>query len=400
MTRDTLEHTHHDLNDHPDRRSFSAGFWQTLRAVMRDKGAILLLVIAPLLYGFFYPWPYSTAVAQKVPVGIVDHDNSNLSRQIIRYASASPRLSVQVLSDEQAAQFALWRGQIDAYMIIPDSLKHDVVMRQPASVSIEGNGSYLLLNKEALTGLSEVVGTVSAGIEIRQYMAAGMSKNQAKVAQNPVPLLTQALYNPSQGYGSYVVPAVALLILQQTLLMGTALIIGTWVEQHKARTSARTWAGRVFALSCFGWLNSLIYFGWIFTVQGYTHGANWSGALLLAFVFAPVITSIGCVFGMWFKQRERGMQILLFSSLPMFFLSGFTWPTEALPQLLQYARWLLPSTPAIEASIRFNQIGTSLSQAWYLLAILALMGVLNFIFLCYIGRIRPNASSVSSTREQ
>lgn len=87
-------------------------------------------------------------------------------------------------------------------------------------------------------------------------------------------------------------PAVALLILQQTLLMGTALIIGTWVEQHK-RVHLRTWAGRVFALSCFSWLNSLIYFGWIFTVQGYTHGANWAGALLLALIFAPVITSIG-----------------------------------------------------------------------------------------------------------
>ena len=273
-------------------------------------------------------------------------------------------------------------------------------MRQPVSVSIEGNGSYLLLNKEALTGLSEAVGTISAGIEIRQYMAAGMSKSQAKIAQNPVPLLTQALYNPSQGYGSYIVPAVALLILQQTLLMGTALIIGTWVEQGKARASAQTWAGRVFALSCFGWLNGLIYFSWIFTLQGYTHGANWTGALLLVLIFAPVIASIGCVFGMWFKQRERGMQILLFSSLPMFFLSGFTWPTEALPQLLQYARWLLPSTPAIEASIRFNQIGTSLSQAWYLLAILALMGILNYIFLCYIGRIRASVSSASPTNEQ
>ena len=99
--------------------------------------------------------------------------------------------------------------------------------------------------------------------------------------------------------------------------------------------------------------------------------------------------------------NDQGKEVVSSSdSLPMFFLSGFTWPTEALPQLLQYARWLLPSTPAIEASIRFNQIGTSLSQVWYLLAILTLMGVLNFIFLCYIGRIRPNASSVSSTREQ
>ena len=376
--------------------SFRFGFWQTLRAVMRDKGAILLLVIAPLLYGFFYPWPYSTDVARQVPVAIIDHDNSSLSRQIIRYASASPRLSVQILNDEQAAQFALWRGQIDAYMIIPASLKYDVLMRQPASVSIEGNGSYLLLNKEALTGLSEAVGTISAGIEIRQYMAAGLSKSQAKTAQNPVPLLTQALYNPSQGYGSYVVPAVVLLILQQTLLMGTALTVGTWVEQKKARTSARTWAGRVFALSSFGWLNSLIYFGWIFMVQGYSHGANWTGALLLILIFSPVIATIGCVFGMWFKQRERGMQILLFSSLPMFFLSGFTWPTEALPPLLQYARWLLPSTAAIEASIRFNQIGTSVSQAWYLLAILAVMGVLNFILLCHIGRVRSSESPAST----
>lgn len=379
----------------PRHSSFRSGFWETIRAIIRDKGAILLLVAAPLLYGFFYPWPYSNAVARQVPVAIIDHDNSTLSRQIIRYATASPRLSVQVLSDEQAAQFALWRGEIDAYMIIPDSLKHDVVMRQPVTVSIEGNGSYPLLNKEALTGLSEVVGTVSAGIEIRQYRAAGMNKNQAKIAQNPVPLITQALYNPSQGYGSYIVPAVALLILQQTLLMGTALVVGTWVEQEKAHTTPAVWAGRVLALSCFGWLNGLLYFGWIFTLQGYTHGANWLGALLLLLIFAPVITSIGCVFGVWFKQRERAMQILLFSSLPMFFLSGFTWPVEALPRALQYARWLLPSTPAIEASIRFNQIGTSIADAQYLLAVLTLMGLFNFVLLCFIGRSQPSETSQS-----
>ena len=87
------------------------------------------------------------------------------------------------------------------------------------------------------------------------------------------------------------------------------------------------------------------------------------------------------------------MQILLFSSLPMFFLSGFTWPTEALPELLQYARWLLPSTPAIEASIRFNQIGSTVASAGHLLAMMMLMGVFNFALLCWLGRVRPNAST-------
>ena len=379
-------------------RTFFAGVLETLHAIVRDKGAIMMLIIAPMIYGFFYPWPYNNEIARQVPVAIVDHDQTNLSRQIVRYASASPRISVQVMSDERLAQQALWRDEIYAYMIIPVNLKHDVVMRQPTTVSVEGNASYLILNKEALTGFSEAVGTVSAGIEIRQFMAAGMSKDQAKVAQNPVPLISQALFNPSQGYGSYVVPAVAILILQQMLLIGTALVVGTWTEEGISRTTPIDWAGRVFALSCIGWLNGMLYFGWIFDLQDYAHGRNMGAALLLLLVFAPVIASLGCMLGMWFKQRERAIQILVVSSLPMFFVSGFSWPTQALPPLLQYARWLLPSTPAIEASIRFNQIGTSLTDAWYLLAILIFIGVLNFALLCYIGRPKIEAKNSSATK--
>jgi ABC-2 type transport system permease protein len=44
--------------------------------MLRDKGALLLLVGAPILYGFFYPWFYSTQVVQQVPVALVVHDNS------------------------------------------------------------------------------------------------------------------------------------------------------------------------------------------------------------------------------------------------------------------------------------------------------------------------------------
>lgn len=379
-------------------QKLTAGIVETFRAILGDKGAIMLLIIAPLIYGFFYPWPYSSEATRQVPVAIVDHDQTPLSRQIIRYATASPRISVQVLNDERQAREALWNNQIYAYMIIPDNLKHDVVMRRPTSVSVEGNGSYLLLNREALTGFSEAVGTISAGIEIRQFMATGMNRDQAKVAQNPIPLMSHALYNTAQGYASYIVPAVAILILQQMLLTGTALVVGTWAEQRIVRTTPVEWAGRIFALSCVGWFNGLLYFGWIFNLQDYPRGANMSATLLLLLIFAPVIASIGCMLGMWFKQRERALQILLFSSLPMFFLSGYSWPAEALPHALQYIRWLLPSTPAIEASVRFNQIGTPLSEAWYLIAILLLMGILNFITLCYVGRIRSHRSEYNDER--
>ena len=81
------------------KQKFTAGILETFRAIFGDKGAIMLLIVAPLIYGFFYPWPYNNEVTRQVPVAIIDHDQTPLSRQLIRYASASPRLSVQILND-------------------------------------------------------------------------------------------------------------------------------------------------------------------------------------------------------------------------------------------------------------------------------------------------------------
>ena len=57
-----------------------------------DKGVLLILLAAPVVYGFFYPWPYSTQAVTRVPVALVDQDNSSLSRQITRFAAADPHL--------------------------------------------------------------------------------------------------------------------------------------------------------------------------------------------------------------------------------------------------------------------------------------------------------------------
>ena len=86
-------------SDKYSSQHFLGSFLQTLKDVFSDKGVLLLLMIAPIIYGFFYPWPYSTEVVNHVPVGIVDNDNSNLSRTIIRYASASPAVRHTAFSE-------------------------------------------------------------------------------------------------------------------------------------------------------------------------------------------------------------------------------------------------------------------------------------------------------------
>lgn len=368
---------------------FFAAWRDTLLAVGRDTGVLLLLVAAPVLYAFFYPWPYATQAVTRVPVAVVDQDHTSLSRQITRFASANPRIDVRwVTGDVRQAQEAVWLGEIEGFVILPADLKRNAVRGTSAVVSVEGNGSYALLNKAVLYGFAEAVGTVSAGIEIKRLRASGQSQSQAMAARNPVAALLVPMFNPTEGYGSYVVPAVALLIVQQTLLMGVALLVGTWVEQGTARAPAAQWLGRLAAFASLGLASGLFYTGWVFFWQDYPRGANPGASVLLLVLYACAVAPLGALLGLWFKDRERALQVLLLTALPMAFLSGFSWPVEAMDAPLQALRWCIPSTAAIQASLRLNEMGAPWQAVAWHMALLAAVGVLATTATVLLARVR------------
>ena len=373
----------------PASQTFWTSFLQTFKDVIGDKGVLLMLIIAPIIYGFFYPWPYSTEVVNHVPVGIVDYDNSNLSRTLARYASASPSLDTEHFINEQAAKEAIWSDQIAGYMVIPSGLEEQVMSGQQAYVSVLGNGGYFILNKNVQLGFSQAVGTVSAGIKVKKSIAKGAYASTAAQNTQAIPLRIMPLYNQTEGYGAYVVPAVSVIILQQTLLMATAMLIGTWYEQRRHAASVRGWLGRITALSTLSFIIGCFYYGWTFELHHYPRGQNMLGTLLFLALFCPTVATLGCILGLWFRQRERSMQILIFISLPIFFLSGYPWPADQLPQVLQVIRWIVPTTPAINTSVQLNQMGASLSQVAIGFYALAGLWLFYFALLLFLRKRIP-----------
>ena len=382
--KDHLSSTTSDSIKQSSTPSFLGSFLQTIKDIFSDKGVLLLLLIAPIIYGFFYPWPYSTEVVNHVPVGIIDNDNSNLSRTIVRYASASPQLDTQLFLNEQQAKEAMWSDEIAGYMVIPSGLEQQVLSGKAASVSVLGNGGYFLLNKNVQMGFLKAVSTVSAGIEVKKNVAQGAYSATAAANTQAVPLVIVPLYNQTEGYGAYVVPAVSILILQQTLLIATAMLIGTWYEQRRHATSIRGWLGRIAALSMFSFIIGCFYYGWTFELHHYPRGQNMLGSLLFLLLFCPTVATLGCVLGLWFRQRERSMQILIFSSLPMFFVSGYPWPADQLPTVLQIIRWFVPTTPGINTSVQLNQMGASIPQVSTGFYALAALWVFYFALLMWV----------------
>lgn len=374
-------------NDNANQGFFSA-FLQTLAAVFKDKGVLLMIIVAPIIYGFFYPWPYSAEVVNQVPVGVVDYDHSSLSNTLAQYAAASPQLETHPFLNEQAAIEAIWRDEIAGYMIIPSGLEKKVKSSQAASVTVIGNGGYLLLNKNVQIGFLKAVSTVSAGIEIKKSVAQGAYSATAQANTQAVPLHITPLYNQSEGYGAYVVPGVSILILQQTLMMGTALLISTLYEQRRHHTSARGWLGRIFALSFLGFIMGCFYYGWVFDIHDYARGENLTGSLVFLAVYFPAVAALGCLLGLWFRERERGLQILIVSSLPIFFVSDYPWPADQLPTVLQYLRWFIPSSAGINTSVQLNQMGASLTQVMPKLFILVALFIFYYTALLLLESSR------------
>lgn len=366
----------------PLRRTGRA-FIDTWRAMLSDLGVVTLLFVGGVLYSFFYPLPYSRESVLQVPVAIVDQDQSALSRQLERFAMAHPSLKViAVTPDLRVAQDLLWRNQIAGTLFIPAGLQTKVLAGRAAEMEIAGNGAFLVLNKAALNGFAEVVGTVSAGIELKRLAASSPSPGQTAAQRQPINVNAVPLFNVREGYGAYVVPGVATLILQQTLLMGIAMLMGTWVER-RAFPITRDVPGYFGMLSAFASvsvINSAYYFGFVMWWQDYPRGGNPAGFALFVVLFGFTVAAFGILLGSLFRTRERSMQLLIATSLPILFLTGLAWPDQALPTFLRLTRWLIPATAGVQGFIALNQLGAALAEvrgeAAALLGLLLASGVI------------------------
>ena len=379
-------------------------FLATWRAMLADKGALTLLFVGGVLYSFFYPLPYTKEVVQRVPVAVVDQDRSSMSRQMTRFAMAHPALRlVAVTPDLPSAQHLLWRGDVMGVLIIPDGLQTQVLAGRAAQAQVAGNGLYLMLNKVALNGLAEVVGTVSAGIELKRLAAATPSTYQAADQRAPIAFDAVPLFNVKEGYGAYVVPGVATLIVQQTLLIGMTMLFGTWYQRKTfplpGGRTAGAYLGMLLAFASVALLNCCYFFGFVFWFQDYPRGGNFGGLLLLLPLFSLTVAAFGMLLAMLFRTRERGTQLMIATSMPVLFLAGLTWPVSSMPVVLQWLRWLLPSTAGIQGFVALNQMGASLYEIRHEVAGLAGLFVVCAVlgWQRYNSGVRPAGSDPSCT---
>lgn len=345
-------------------------FLKEVRAIFKDRGAILILLIAVWVYPLVYSIAYQNNVIRNIPMAVVDSDHSALSRQLVRMINATPEVDVNFETGNfNEAEQLFWDGESKGVIHIPADFERKVLRGEQAHVGLYCDASYFLIYKESLSGSLKAVGTLSAGIEIKRLMASGSTADLAKRQRDPLSLKTYTLFNPSGAYGTYVMPGLILVILQQTLLVGIGMIGGGRRERQKMLAASKnhemssifyTLTGRAlayFALYLFNLIFTQIVLGYWF------HFPDKSSLLHVALLMTPFLFSVifmGLAVSLLLTRREHAIMMLVFLSPLVLFLSGISWPASSLPPVLYQLAHIFPTTSMIPAYLRLRTMGGTL----------------------------------------
>ena len=365
-------------------------FWQLIvaecKAILADKAIVVTLFGGVLFYSVLYPLPYLYQVPTEQKVVVVDHDNSSLSRLVTRHADASAKIKIlaNVNSIDQA-QTWIDQGKAHGLLVIPANFRRDLLLGKGATLSYGGDASYFLIYSAVAEGLVSAGIDASKQVQLIGLLARGQNPQLALQAVNSVNINSVPAFNPSLGYTPYVVPGLFLLILHQTLLIGTGILgAGQWRKSgywQQVRPVTLVLA-RLSVFMMIYALFSSFYLGFCFYWYKVSVVATVVEVGLFMLPFLLATGSLGIYLSSLFNRRELPTQLYLLVSMPILFVSGFVWPIALIPEPLVLASQVIPAVPAIMGMLELNQLGAGWSaimpkwlQLWGLFAVFVTMAI-------------------------
>lgn len=336
-----------------------------LNAIFHDSGALLLIIIALPLYTIIYSIAYGSEVVREVAIGVVDDDKTSSSREFISGIISGPNTVVEYEPTSiLEAQELYYQGKIFGIVYIPRGFESDIISGKQANIGLILDGSHLLLYRQVLEQVVSEALTKGTTIEAMRLVANGTSEQSALATIEPISLDIHHLYNRSLGYGSFVMPSVVMVIIQQTLVIGLAMIAarrrsrGLGIEE----LTITNILAKVLTYTIIYNINLTIILGVIWPIFGFPYSGKTIEIILFFTLYILASFSLALATAQLFKRREAPFMLLLWSSVPILLLAGVSYPREAYDPWLYNLGRILPSSSGVDGFIAIASRGASLQD--------------------------------------
>ncbi len=347
-------------------------FPHELKRIFTDPGVVVIFIVATLVYPLLYKAIYWNEQITDVPVAVVDLSQSAESRTFLHHWNASPDIRLTHTCNSIAEAEQLLREQkVHGIVYFPRDFASQLAdPLGQAHISLYCDMSSFLYMKAIYLSCNQVMLESMRNIQIDRYESMGYGREFSWALVQDAPYTETALYNPTGGYGSFLIPAVLVLILHQTLLFGICMLAGTARDDDKVlyrvlgkgRVAGvlRLILGRAAAYFTIYYALAAILLGLLPRLFDIPHIGDIGDILrfivpyILACIFFSMTVSV------FIRNRESGLVLLISTSLIFLFMAGISWPKEMMPAAWRYLSYFIPYTWGAHGFIHINSMGATL----------------------------------------
>lgn len=366
-----------------------------MKATVTDEGVLIFFLLVPLFYPLLYSWIYNNQLVRGVPVAIVDMSHSKASRDFIRHYDASPDVEVVYYCNNlEESKALIGKQKVKGVIYFPADYQNRLQRGQQATVSVYADMSIMLYYKAIYQTATSVSALLNSKIQVAK--SSDVTRRENEITTKPMEFDEVSIFNPIGGYADFIIPGVLILILHQTLLLGIGMGAGTMREQnryHDLVPVSRHYNGLfriVFGKSMCYFMIYILMAGVVTILYPHLFGfvqlvtfREWLG-IVIPFLLATIF--FGMFLSCMVRYRENVMLLVVFTSVPLLFLSGISWPQSSMPGVWQAIACVFPSTFGIRAFVRSNTMGATLSDVVFEYRALWIQVLVYFFATCAVYR--------------
>ena len=306
---------------------------------------LLVVLVLPILSILFFTSLFKEGVPTKMPIAIVDLDQTPSSRKIARNIDVTPLSRVtQYLQTETEAMSELRTGNIYGFVVLPKNLQADLLTNKQPVISYYYQNGFLIAGGLMQNDLTLILHTLSGGINIQKREAMGQAGENMMAQVQPIQLNTHQLFNPTANYSVYISTIVLPIMLQLFILLMTVYSIGIEIKERTSHEWLRLSNKSIFIAITgkllpytFAFFVVMMFQNFmLYKVIGIPFQTNigWLmlGSLLLIIAYQAVgIFCIGLL-----PLMRHSLNLAAFYGILALTLCGFSFPIEAMPPVFQF----------------------------------------------------------------
>lgn len=372
--------------------------YNEFEAIGTNIPILIVLILGNVGYGFLYNLLYNTNVYKDAPIAVVDMSQSDLSHHFIDYIDATQQVNVVMKTQNfhQAKQKLIER-EIVGFLYIPSELKNNVMLGKTTECTIYGSTLSFL----DYLNISESVNFAS--LEVNSELLPMMIKNLNMIDvlflanDKAVNIVSEPLYNSSEGYGTYLIPPVMIIIIFQTMMLTMAMRIGSEdICRLRSYSSCayKIVIGRAFVNVMIYSIFSIFFLGLLPLIFHLPHLASILDIMILMIPYLFTTAFFCMCLSPFFTDGDMPLFIIVFMSVPLVFLTGISYPLELMPAHWKVFHYIIPVAPATMAFVKLECMGADMTNIRPEMITLWIQCVVYFIIAVLVWRKRINRKHI------